>query len=134
MALFVFPDPRAAVKALLEGEKAARWPNATIQTKFPSAPLAGTQRWIPHAWDGTPTELRNMQRCTIRVTTYAPKGQANAAIDLAQLVRAFLLDSGTAVVWAFRPGPGPAPGTDDATKNEFCTFTLTADTRPSAVA
>lgn len=134
MTLFVFPDPRAAVKALLDAAKVARWPNATIQTKFPSAPLTGTSRWLQHAWDGTPIEQAQRQRCTIRVTAWAPPGMTTEAINLAQLSRAYLLDSGTAVVWGFTRGPGPVPGTDDKTGNEFCTFTLTADTRPAAVA
>lgn len=132
MTLFVFPDPRAAVAAELTAAKPTRWPTATISTAFPSAAI--TAPHIQHAWDGTPSQQANRQNTTIRVTAWAPKGQVSAGIDLAQLVLAVLLDSGSASIWRFRPGAGPAPGVDDATGLPFCTFTVTAETRPSAVA
>lgn len=132
MTLDVFPDPRVSVKELLEAAKPARWSTATIGIKVPAANT--TVRHIQHAWDGTPSEQANRQRVTIRITCWAPKGQASQAIDLAQLVRAYLLDSGSASIWRFRPGPGPAPGTDPALELPFCTFSLTAETRPTRVA
>ena len=59
---------------------------------------------------------------------------APTAITLAQLVRAYLLNSGSAATWRFRRGPGPIPGVDPATELPFCTFILTAETRPTRVA
>ena len=58
----------------------------------------------------------------------------SAGINLAALVKAVLLDSGNASVWRFTPGLGRSPGIDPDTGLPFCTFTVTAETRPSAVA
>lgn len=131
MALYVFPDPRAAVAAELTAAKAARWPTATISTAFPASAIAAPH--IQHAWDGTPSQQANRQAATIRVTCWTPKGKVSEGIDLAQLVLAVLLDSGSASVWRFRPGAGPLPGVDNTSGLPFCTFTVTAETRPIAV-
>lgn len=132
MTLHVFPDPRADVQALLEAAKPTRWPTAAIDTAFPASGLSVPH--IQHAWDGTPGQQANRQTAAIRVTCWAPKGQTSDAIALAQLVSAYLLDTGSASTWQFRPGAGPLPGTDDDTGLPFCTFTLNAETRPTAVA
>lgn len=132
MTLNVFPDPRESVKALLNAAKAARWPTATISTSFPDAAI--TVPHIQHAWDGTPSQQSNRQVTAIRVTVWTPKGKVSDGIALAQLVHAYLLDSGSASVWRFRPGAGPIPAVDEDTGLPFCTFTLNAETRPTAVA
>lgn len=132
MTLYVFPDPRAEVSAILNAAKAARWSTATISTAFPSSAI--TVPHIQHAWDGTPNQEQQRQSCTIRVTVWTPKGKVSDGISLAQLALAVLLDSGSSNVWRFTPGAGPLPGIDPDTQLPFCTFTLTADTRPSAVA
>lgn len=132
MTLDVFPDPRADVEELLTAAKAARWSTALIATKFPTVVAAGTSV-IQHAWDGTPSEQVNRQVCTIRVTCWTPKGKVPESIALAQLVRAYLLDSGSASTWRFRPGAGPVPGVDPTTQLPFCTFSLNAETRPTRV-
>lgn len=132
MTLYVFPDPRSAVSVLLNAAKASRWPTATISTSFPTTGIAVPH--IQHAWDGTPNQEQQRQSCTIRVTVWTPKGKPSDGIALAQLVLAFLLDSGSSTVWRFTPGAGPVPGVDPDTELPFCTFTVTADTRPSAVA
>lgn len=132
MSLSVFPDPRVSVDALLKAAKAARWPTATISTAFPANTIIVPH--IQHAWDGTPSEQQNRQITTIRLTIWTPTGKVSDGIALAQLVRAFLLDTGSASIWRFRPGPGPLPDIDSATGLPFCTFNLTAETRPSVVA
>jgi hypothetical protein len=132
VTLFVFPDPRADVGTLLTAAKASRWPTATISTSFPSSAI--TVPHIQHAWDGTPSSEQQRQRTSIRITVWTPKGKVSDGIALAQLVRAVLLDSGSANVWRYRPGPGPTPGIDPDTGLPFCTFNLTAETRPTAVA
>lgn len=132
MTLYVFPDPRASVAAELTAAKATRWPTATISTSFPSTAL--TVPHIQHAWDGTPTEEVNRERCVIRVTVWTPKGQVSQGIALASLVRAVLLDSGSAAVWRYTRGVGRLPGIDPDTGLPFCSFTVTAETRPTAVA
>jgi hypothetical protein len=132
VTLDVFPNPLEAVQGLLEQGKPAHWPTATISVEFPKVAIK-----VPHlqyAWDGTPSQQLNQQRVTIRVTAWTPKGRVSEGIDLAQLVKAYLLDNGSALVWRIRPGPGPLPGTDPDTNLEFCTFTLTAQTRPVRVA
>lgn len=142
MTLYVFPDPQPAVSAVLNAAKAARWPTAVIATAFPSQSSAQnlgvawpmTGPWIQHAWDGTPTQESNRQGATIRVTVWQPKGKPGDAASLAQLVNAVLLDSGSASVWRFARGAGPLNGTDDDSGLPFCTFTVTAETRPTAVA
>lgn len=131
MTLVVFPDPRADVQALLTAG-ASYWPTATISTSFPTGPI--TVPHIQHAWDGTPGQQANRQTTAIRVTCWAPKGQTSDAIELAQLVSAYLLTTGSASTWQFRPGAGPAFDVDGDTGLPFCTFTLNAETRPTAVA
>lgn len=140
--MFVFPDPRPAVAAILNAAKPSRWPSAVVATAFPSPdaaeslgvawPMAGP--WIQHAWDGTPVQQSNRQGATVRVTVWQPKGKPGDAATLAQLVLAALLDGGSGTVWRFTPGSGPLPGVDNDTGFPFCTFTVTAETRPSAVA
>lgn len=131
MTLYVFPDPRVDVGTTLTAAKAARWPTATISTSFPSSAI--TVPHIQHAWDGTPTEESQRERCTIRVTVWTPKGKVSDGITLASLVRAVLLDSGSASVWRYTRGAGRLPGIDPDTGLPFCSFTLTAETRPIAV-
>ena len=130
--LYVFPDPRAAVAAELTAAKPTRFSTATVSTAFPASAISVPH--IQHAWDGTPSQDANRERCTIRVTVWTPKGKVSEGIDLASLVQAVLLDSGSSDVWRYRPGPGRLPGIDPATGLPFCTFTLTAETRPHAVA
>ena len=132
MTLYTFPDPRADVAARLAANS-ARWPvGTTYSTAFPSTSL--TAPHIQHAWDGTPSQEQQRERATIRVTAWTPKGKVSDGISLASLVQAVLLDSGSASVWRYLPGTGRLPGIDPDTGLPFCTFTLTAETRPSAVA
>jgi len=132
VTLYVFPDPRADVSALLNAAKPSRWSTATISTSFPSAAI--TAPHIQHAWDGTPLQESNRQGVTIRLTVWTPKGKVADGIALAQLVLAYLLDADSASTWRFTRGAGPLPGIDQASELPFCTFTVTAETRPSAVA
>lgn len=132
MPIYVFPDPRAGVSAILNAAKDAHWPTATISTSFPASSI--TDPHIQHAWDGTPSEQSNRQLTTIRVSVWTPSGKVSDGITLAQRVRAVLLDSGSASVWRFTPAAGPSHGVDSDTGLPFCTFLLTAETRPSAVA
>lgn len=132
MTLVVFPDPRADVQAILTAAKPTRWSAATISTAFPPAALSAA--YIQHAWDGTPEQQANRQTAAIRITVWTPKGKVSDGIALAQLVSAVLLDAGSTATWQFRPGAGPLPGIDAATGLPFCTFTLNAETRPTAVA
>lgn len=132
MTLVVFPDPRADVQAILTAAKPARWSTATISTAFPPAALSVPH--IQHAWDGTPGQQANRQTAAIRVTCWTPKGKVSDGIALAQLVLAVLLEAGSAATWQFRTGAGPLPGIDPDTGLPFCTFTLNAQTRPTAVA
>jgi hypothetical protein len=133
MTLDVFPDPRDDWDSLLTAAKAARWPTATISTSFPTSSQIAAPV-IQHAWDGSPSEQSNRQIVTGRFTIWTPKGKIADGIALAQLVRAYLLDSGTATTWRFRRGPGPSHGVANASGLPFCTFTLTAETRPTRVA
>jgi hypothetical protein len=132
MTLYTFPDPRADVAARLNAAKPSRFPTATISTAFPSTAI--TVPHIQHAWDGTPSQESNREFCTIRVTVWTPKGQVTAGIDLASLVQAVLLDSGSSSVWRYTRGLGRTPGTDPDTGLPFCTFTVGAETRPQSVA
>ena len=130
--MFTFPDPRADVAAVLNAAKPTRFPTATISTSFPTTTL--TVPHIQHAWDGTPSQEQQREFATIRVTVWTPKGQVTAGIDLASLVQAVLLDAGSSSVWRYTRGLGRSPGVDPDTGLPFCTFTVTAETRPSAVA
>lgn len=141
--MYVFPDPRASVKSLLEGGRSSYWPGATVATSFPSRKAADelsgaawpltSAGWIQHAWDGTSSQQANRQVCTIRVTVWMPKDKPSNAIATAQKVLAYLLANASATVWRFTPGAGPLPGVDDDTELSFCTFTVNAETRASAV-
>ena len=130
--MYTFPDPRASVASILAAAKPTYFPTATISTSFPSTAI--TVPHIQHAWDGTPSEEQQREFCTVRVTVWTPKGQTSPGINLAALVKAILLNSGDASVWRFTPGLGRSPGIDPDTGLPFCTFTVTAETRPSAVA
>lgn len=130
--LYVFPDPRDSVKAILNAAKADRWPTATISTEFPSSAISVPH--IQHAWDGTPSQEQQRQNTVIRVTVWTPKGKVSDGITLAQLVLAVLLAGGSATVWRFRDPVGPLVGIDPATALPFCSFTIAAETRPHAVA
>ena len=132
MTLYVFPDPRVDVQAELEAAKSTHWPTATISTSFPTSAI--TVPHIQHAWDGTPSEEQQRERCTIRITVWTPKGKVSDGISLAALVKAVLLDAGSDSVWRYLPGAGRLPGIDPDTGLPFCSFPLTAETRPSAVA
>lgn len=132
MTLYAFPDPRAAVQALLTDAKPDHWPTTTISTAFPTTAISVPH--IQHAWDGTPSEEQQRELCTIRVSVWTPKGKVTDGINLAARVKAVLLDGGTETVWRFTPGAGRLPGIDPDTGLPFCTFTVTAETRPSAVA
>lgn len=131
MPIYAFPDPREAVAAILTSAKPAHWPTATISTSFPTGAI--TVPHIQHAWDGTPLQQANRQGCSVRLSVWAPKGRVSDGIALAQRALAVLLDSGSTTVWRFTPGAGPLPGVDDDTGLPFCTFTVTAETRPFAV-
>lgn len=129
--LYVFPDPRASVKALLNAAKATLWPTATVSTSFPGSDIAVPH--IQHAWDGTPSQQVNRQVAAVRVTVWTPKGEVSDGIELAQLVHAYLLDAGSTSIWRFRLGTGPLPDVDSDLELPFCTFTVNAETRPTAV-
>lgn len=134
MTLYVFPDPRVDVAARLNAGKTAHWPTATISTSFPSASI--TVPHIQHDWDGTPVQQANRQGAVIRVTCWTPKvGGLKVAegIALAQLVLAYLLATGSTVTWRFTRGAGPLHGIDPDTGLPFCSFTVTAETVPTAV-
>lgn len=132
MTLDVFPDPRVDVEALLVAAKAARWPTATISTDVPASAISVPH--IQHAWDGTPSQQVNRQVVTVRVTVWTPRGSVSPGITLAQLVKAYLKASGSTATWQFRGGAGPSHGVDPKTSLPFCTFTLSAETRPTRVA
>lgn len=128
--MYTFPDPRADVAATLNAAKPTRFPTATISTSFPSTAI--TAPHIQHAWDGTPAQEAQRELATIRVTVWTPKGRVSEGIDLASLVQAVLLEAGSASVWRYTRGAGRTPGIDPDTGLPFCTFTVTAETRPSA--
>lgn len=129
--MFTFPDPLADVRAVLVAH-AARWPNADFHVKHPAV-LTGTGERIQYAWDGTPSDEQQREFCTVRITYWTANGKRNQAIGGASLVRAVLLDSGSSSVWRYTRGLGRSEGIDPDTENQFCTFTLTAETRPTAV-
>ena len=132
MTLYVFPDPTDATEDILDAGKDDHYPTATIGMSYPTTAISVPH--IQHAWDGTPSEQVNRERCTIRVTVWTPKGKVSDGINLAALVRAYLLSAGSDTVWQYRPGAGRVAGIDPSNKLPFCTFTLTAETRPYAVA
>ena len=130
--LFTFPDPLADVRAVLVAN-AARWPYADFNLTHPGTLTAPTER-IQYAWDGTPDEERQREFCAVRITYWTAGGKRNDAINGASLVRAVLLDSGSSNVWRYTRGAGRLFDIDPESGNDFCTFTVEAETRPHAVA
>lgn len=132
MTLYTFGNPEAAFIDALTAQKFRFPAGATIGTAFPTAAL--TAPVIQVAWDGTPTEDERRESATMRVTYWTPKGKKTDAKNGASLARATLLEYVDARLWRVTRGTGRLPGTDASTGNEFCTFTLTAETKPSPVA
>jgi hypothetical protein len=132
VTLYIFADPLADVRAALQAN-AAWWPNADFNLTHPGT-LTGTAERIQYAWDGTPAEEQQREFCAVRITYWTAKGKRSNAINGASLARAVLLDSGSSTVWRYTRGLGRSHGNDPETGNDFCTFTLTAETRPSPVA
>lgn len=132
MTLYVHADPLADVRAVLVANS-ARWPNADFNLTHPGT-LSGTSERIQYAWDGTPSDEQQREFCVVRITYWTAKGERNEAINGASFVRAVLLDSGSSAVWRYTRGLGRSAGQDPASENEFCSFTVTAETRPQAVA
>lgn len=130
MTLFVHRNPRPEVKEILNAGS-AWWPTATVTTVYPTTAISAPV--IQHAYDGSPSQQANRSLDTIRVTCWTPKGQVDASINLARLVAAYLLDSGSSDVWRFRNPVGFNQDIDARNTLPFCTFTITAETRPEAV-
>lgn len=131
MPLYTFPNPARDTIDTLKAAAPTYWPTASVSVSFPTSLTA------PHiqvAWDGTPGGEAQRELTSVRVTVWTPKGQPSAAADLASLVEAVLLDGGSEDVWRYTRSTGRTPGVDDATGLPFCTFNLTAETRPSPVA
>lgn len=131
MTLYTFPDPRRAAIDELTASLAKFPAGTTITTDLPTSL---TSPRLQVAWDGTPSEERQRERAAIRVTVWTPKGQSSQANSLAALAKAVLLDASSDAVWRYTRGTGRLPGIDAATDLPFCSFTLTAETKPSAVA
>lgn len=140
MTLYTFPYAPFDVRAALAAN-AALWPaGTTYDGKHPT-----TWRAAPHiqyAWDGTPTQTAVSESATIRVTVWGWKtatssttneihGEDDCA-DLASLVQAVLHDSQSSNIWRYDRGLGRSTGTDPDTGLPFCTFTVTAETKPHA--
>ena len=135
MTLYTFADPLADVRATITANADLLPAGATHSTAFPASSI--TAPHIQYAWDGTPSQERQRESATIRVTVWGKKANGidrNGTILLASLVQAILLDAGSAGVWRYLPGLGRSYGIDPDTGLPFCTFTLTAETRPSPVA
>ena len=143
MTLYVFPTPLVDVRATIAAN-AARWPSGTTYSEKPALSL-GTAPHFQYAWDGTPTQERQRESAAIRLTVWGwkvvtgPNTYAESRddlTDLASLLHAVFLDggAGTGGVWRYTEGTGRLPGRDPDTKLPFCTFTLTAETKPSPVA
>ena len=141
MTLYTFPSPLRDPRAVLAAN-AARWPAGTTFSEKPALTV-GLAPHIQYRWDGTPSEEQQRERCVIGITVWGWKVQTGPTTtatseddlyDLASLVRAVFLNSGSSDVWRYTPGIGRLPGKDPDTKVPFCTFTLTAETRPSPVA
>lgn len=130
--LYTYDNPEAAFIDTLTAQ-AARFPaGTTVGTSFPTSAL--TVHHIQVAWDGTPSEDEQREQTAMRVTYWTPKGQRTAAMDGASLARAVLREHVDPRLWRVTKGAGRTPGVDDATGLPFCTFTLTAETKPSPVA
>ena len=132
MTLYGFPDPLADVRAVLMSNTVL-WPDADFNLTHPGT-LTGDAERIQYAWDGTPGEESNREFCTIRITYWTAGGKRSNAVDGATAARAVLLDAGSSDVWRYTRGLGRSEGIDPDTGNQFCTFTVTAETRPQVIA
>lgn len=130
MTTYTFPDPEIAVVGFLESRADLLPTGTTVDTSFPSGAI--TTPHVQIGWDGTPSDAVNREPAVIRCTAWAPEGQPTAAKNLASLVRAMLLQFGSASVWRTYRGTGRTIGTDPDTGLPFCTFTVTAEMRPES--
>lgn len=116
------PNPLTAAFNWAKADASANLPaGTTVSTSFPSSAIT-----VPHvqvAWDGTPSDADNREDAAIRFTIWAPTGKPTLAQDLAGGVRARFLAFASADIQRVNRGAGRLPGTDDATKLPFCTFT-----------
>ena len=138
MTAYTFTNPKNAaidlVESLIAGRSETYLSGATVSAKFPTA---GTPKHVQVEWDGTPVVAYPVtERAAVRVTCWLPKGQRSNVIDMAGVVQGLLLNEsrGSSDLLAIYPGGGRLPGTDPATGFAFCTFTVRASTKPSAVA
>lgn len=135
----VFPDPEAAVIAHLKAKWLGRsesYKPTTYSNAFPKTNLTGDQTHVQVALDGTPTVdgYPFVERCTIRVTTYAAPGKPTNAKEAATRNQAFVYaHPGDDVVWSTKNLTGRLKGTDQATGNEFVSFTARVNMRPTAL-
>lgn len=125
------PNPLVEAQAFLAANAASLPAGATRGTAFPDKNI--TAVYVQYAWDGSPSDADNRESAAIRVTVWAPKGRVTEPQDVAATLRARFLRWSSATCWRVDRGAGRLPGIDSDTGLPFCTFTLTAETRPSAV-
>lgn len=134
-----FPDPEAAMIRHLEGrweDRVEAYKPTSFSNKFPKNKLTGDATHVQVALDGTPiTEgYPATERCTVRFTVWAAPGKPSNAKDAATRCEAFVYSHpGDVDVWSTKRLTGRLKGTDQASGNEFVSFTARINMRPTAL-
>ena len=133
--LVIFGDVQSSGAEVLRGALVGRpEPHAagvTVGTRVPGDRSPETPR-LPYVLvrkDGDlPHPSMANSRCTLRVTVWHE--DPDQAHDLAMLCQGLLLVHSGPVIRGVRPGTGPLPAVDEASKVDLSTFTVLANVKP----
>lgn len=122
-----FPDPQLAVRDAVRAILAARGVAAEVSTRTP----AGAPVGAPYVLVRTDAVERTASLdCLADVAVTVWAADEGAAVDLACVIEALLLDHTGPDIRAVRPDSGPVPGTDTDGVTPIVYFRVTAHMRP----
>lgn len=136
-----FGDPEEAMRDYLK----AKWlprsepykpAQSAFTNSFPKNALTGDATHVQIELDGTPSVegYPAVERCTVRFTVWSAKGKPSNAKEAATRTEAFVYSHpGDAKVWSTKRLTGRLKGTDQASGNEFVSFTARVNMRPTAL-
>lgn len=137
--LVVFPSIQAGgatvLREALEGRSEGYAAGVKVGTRLPTerSPEAPHLPYVVCRLDAnTPHSSMANSRCMLRYTVW--HFDEDQADDLAQLSLGLLIVHGGSIFRSVRPGTGPLPAVDPASKVDLSTFTVTVNVRPNVLA